>query len=71
MSFSDRAKFYHEPYLSPKDERGLLEFGILPDLKGIYCFDESEAAIDARAELFAKFLGRYARIVLPNKQTGR
>jgi ribonuclease J len=47
MSFSDRAKFYHEPYLSPKDERGLLEFGILPDLKSIYCFDESEAAIDA------------------------
>ena len=47
MSFSERGKFYHEPYLSPRDERGLLEFGILPDLKGIYRFDESQPAVDA------------------------
>jgi len=47
MSFSERRKFYHEPYLSPKDEKGLLEFGILPDLEGIYRFDESPPAMDA------------------------
>jgi ribonuclease J len=47
MSFSERRKFYHEPYLSPKDEKGLLEFGILPDIEGLYCFDESQPAVDA------------------------
>jgi len=46
MSFSGRRRFYLEPYLSPRDERGLLEFGILPDLEGIYRFDDSPPSID-------------------------
>ncbi|MGQ9640021.1 MAG: MBL fold metallo-hydrolase [Candidatus Bathyarchaeia archaeon] len=46
MSYSCRRRFYFEPYLSPRDERGLLEFGILPDLHGVYRFDESEPSID-------------------------
>ncbi|MEM2840789.1 MAG: MBL fold metallo-hydrolase [Candidatus Bathyarchaeia archaeon] len=46
MSYSCRRRFYFEPYLSPRDERGLLEFGILPHLQGVYRFDDSEPSID-------------------------
>jgi len=47
MSFADRRRFYSDPWLSPRDEKGLLEFGILPPLEGAYRFDEKEATIDA------------------------
>lgn len=47
MSYKDRAKFYSEPWMIPRDERDLLEFGILPDLKGVYKFDDHEKSIDA------------------------
>ncbi len=47
MSYSDRRKFFLDPILSPGDERDLLEFGILPNLKGIYEFEESKPSIDA------------------------
>ena len=47
MSYSDRRRFFFDPMLSPGDERDLLEFGILPDIKGIYEFEESKPSIDA------------------------
>jgi len=47
MSYSDRRRFFFDPMLSPGDERDLLEFGILPDIKGIYAFEESKPSIDA------------------------
>ena len=47
MSYSDRRKFFIDPTLSPGDERDLLEFGILPAIKGIYEFEESKPSIDA------------------------
>jgi ribonuclease J len=47
MSFSERRRFYSEPWLSPRDERGLLEFEILPKIDGIYRFDESAPTVDA------------------------
>ena len=47
MSFADRRRFYSDPWLSPRDEKGLLEFGILPPLEGAYRFDERETTIDA------------------------
>jgi ribonuclease J len=47
MSYSDRRKFFFDPMLSPGDERDLLEFGILPNIKGIYEFEESEPSLDA------------------------
>ena len=47
MNFSQRSKFYSEPWLSPRDERGLLEFGLLPETHGLYKFDDSEPEIDA------------------------
>ncbi len=40
MSFGQRSRFYSEPYLSPRDVRGLLEFDILQDIKGVYGFDK-------------------------------
>lgn len=47
MSYGERAKFYSEPWLSPRDESNLLEFGILPDIEGIYQFEDSEPSVDA------------------------
>jgi len=47
MNFSERSKFYSEPWLSPRDERGLLEFGLLPDIQGAYKFEDQPPSIDA------------------------
>jgi len=47
MSYSQRGKFYSDPWISPRDESGLLEFGILPKIEGIYRFDGSKPSIDA------------------------
>ncbi len=47
MSYKERGKFYSEPWLVPRNEQDLLEFGILPELKGIYRFDDSEQSINA------------------------
>jgi len=47
MSYKDRARFYTEPWITPKNAQELLEFGILPRLNGIYKFDNYEKSIDA------------------------
>ncbi len=47
MSFALRNQYYSVPFLAPRDEKGLLEFGILPDLEGIYKFDSTEPQFDA------------------------
>jgi ribonuclease J len=47
MNFSERSKFYSEPWLAPRDERGLLEFGLLPEMRGLYKFEDSEPNVDA------------------------
>ncbi len=47
MSFALRSQYYSVPFLSPKSERELLDFGILPDLQGIYKFDSAGPKIDA------------------------
>jgi len=47
LSYSDRRKFFFDPMLSPGDEQDLLEFGILPNLKGVYEFEESKPSVDA------------------------
>jgi ribonuclease J len=46
MSFALKRQYYSAPFLSPKSEKSLLEFGILPDLRGVYEFDDSEPEID-------------------------
>jgi ribonuclease J len=47
MSFALRNQYYSVPFLSPRNERELLEFGILPELEGVYKFDDTEPKIDA------------------------
>jgi len=48
VSFALKAKFYSSPFLSPKSEESLLEFGMLPKINGIYRFERgSETEIDA------------------------
>jgi ribonuclease J len=47
MNFAERSKFYSTPWLAPRDERGFLEFGLLPKIKGTYAFDEEPAQVDA------------------------
>jgi ribonuclease J len=46
MSYSDRRRFFVEPWLSPRDEIGLIEFGLLPDISGVYRFKQHEPKID-------------------------
>ncbi|MEM3522381.1 MAG: MBL fold metallo-hydrolase, partial [Candidatus Bathyarchaeia archaeon] len=66
LSFSEKRKFYSEPWISPKDERGLLELGILPYLKGVYEFDKTQPLLDciflshshADHSLYVSFLNR-------------
>ncbi len=47
MPFGSRGQFYSAPFLAPKSEKSLLEFGILPRLSGIYESENSEPEIDA------------------------
>jgi ribonuclease J len=47
MSFSMKKQYYSPPFLSPKSEKSLQEFGILPKLEGVYKFDERKPEIDA------------------------
>ncbi|MEM2875958.1 MAG: MBL fold metallo-hydrolase [Candidatus Bathyarchaeia archaeon] len=46
-SFNLSRFYYSPPYLAPRNESELLELGILPKIKGIYRFDESERSVDA------------------------
>jgi len=46
MSYSDRRRFFVEPWLSPRDESGLIEFGLLPDIGDVYRFKQLEHKID-------------------------
>ena len=39
VSYADRRRFYSEPLLSPRDEKELFEFGMLPKLEGLYKLD--------------------------------
>jgi len=45
VSYADRRRFYSEPLLSPRDEKELFEFGMLPKLRGLYKFEESEPSV--------------------------
>jgi ribonuclease J len=47
MSFGMKRQFYSPPFLSPKSEKSLQEFGILPRLDGVYRFDEKQPDVDA------------------------
>ncbi len=44
MSLTDRGRFFSEPFLSPRDEHGMVELGILPDVPGLYRGEEEPPA---------------------------
>ena len=47
MSFEAKRKYYAVPFLSPRSHESLLEFGLLPRINGLYCFEEDERSLDA------------------------
>jgi ribonuclease J len=47
MSFAMKKQFYSPPFLSPKSEKSLQELGILPEISGVYKFDQSPPEVDA------------------------
>ncbi len=44
MSLTDRGRFFSEPFLSPRDEEGLIQLGVIPDVAGLYMGQEEPAA---------------------------
>jgi ribonuclease J len=47
MSFTMKKQFYSPPFLAPKSEKSLQELGILPQITGVYKFDQSPPEVDA------------------------
>ncbi len=47
MSFAMKKQFYSPPFLSPRSEKSLQELGILPQITGVYKFDQSRPEVDA------------------------
>jgi len=47
MPFGAKRRYYSTPFLSPRCIEALLEFGFIPDIKGLYESDESEKSVDA------------------------
>ena len=47
MSFTAKKQFYSPPFLSPKNEKSLQELGILPQIQGIYKFDQTPPETNA------------------------
>jgi len=47
MSFTAKKQYYSPPFLSPKNEKSLQELGILPQISGIYKFDQSPPETNA------------------------
>ncbi len=47
VSYARKRMYYSEPFLSPRSEEGLLEFGLLPEIKGIYRFEEGQPTVSA------------------------
>src|SRR5437660_9990719 len=46
MSLGERGRFFSEPFLSPRNESGLISLGIIPDVAGLYK-GEGETPADA------------------------
>jgi ribonuclease J len=47
MSIGMKKRYYSMPFISPRSERSLLAFGLLPSIGGIYKFDQKERSVDA------------------------
>ena len=47
MSISQRARFFSDPYVSPRRPESLLSLGIIPRIEGVYSWDSAEKKVDA------------------------
>jgi ribonuclease J len=47
MSISQRARFFSDPYVSPRRPESLLSLGIIPKIDGVYSWDPAEKKVDA------------------------
>jgi len=47
MSISQRARFFSDPYVSPRRPESLLSLGIIPRIEGVYGWETSEKKLDA------------------------
>ena len=47
MSISQRARFFSDPYVSPRRPESLLSLGIIPKIDGVYSWDTGERKLDA------------------------
>ena len=47
MSISQRARFFSDPYVSPRRPESLLSLGIIPRVGGVYSWDGRENKVDA------------------------
>jgi len=47
VSLAAKKRYYSTPFLTPRNERSLLELGLLPRIDGVYAFDEGARSIDA------------------------
>jgi len=47
MSISQRARFFSDPYVSPRRPESLLSLGIIPQIEGVYTWDAGERKVDA------------------------
>ena len=47
MSIAQRARFFSDPYVSPRRAESLLSLGIIPSIDGVYSWDTAERKLDA------------------------
>jgi len=47
MSIAQRARFFSDPYVSPRRPESLLSLGIIPSIGGVYGWDTTEKKLDA------------------------
>jgi ribonuclease J len=47
MSITQRARFFSDPYVSPRRPESLLSLGIIPQIDGVYSWDAGESKVDA------------------------
>jgi ribonuclease J len=47
MSISQRARFFSDPYVSPRRPESLLSLGIIPRIEGVYSWEPAEKKLDA------------------------
>lgn len=47
MSISQRARFFSDPYVSPRRPESLLSLGIIPRIDGVYSWETGEKKLDA------------------------